>query len=746
MLTCLLRRCLKSMTLLIAVTAIQQNVHGEDRPNILFIMSDDHAAHAIGAYQGRLAGLNPTPVLDRLASQGALLKNVFCTNSICTPSRATIMTGQYSHVNGVTTLNGSIQPAKQFLPRLMKQAGYETAMIGKWHLKAEPAEFDFYTVLPGQGSYFNPIFRTRGKLPWPKNETRMASYNAKHSSDAITDISLKWLKNRKQTDKPFFLMHHFKAPHDNFENAERYDFLYQNDKIPEPASLKRRGNHGPLGRPAYGTSVGKRNQRRNMGDHMFVDDSLPDEQYQAESYQRYLKKFLRSVRGVDDNIGRLIDHLKSTGELDNTVIIYTADQGFMLGEHDYIDKRWMYEESLRMPFIARYPKKIPAGTTSDAIINNVDFAPTLLNIAGVETPDYMQGRSFLPILEGQSEPDGWPQASYYRYWMHMAHHDNPAHFGLRTKDHKLIHFYGLPLDAAGAKPEPTEPHWEFYDLKSDPNEMNNLIDDPSQAATVKRLKRELTELQATVGDSFEPPTEPEPETDFAPDQSKLPATQPDESIVLLGPQTNRFIGRNGTAVDWPIDAGVATSTHGGSNFNHILSTVHFRDADIHVEFMLPEKGPGNSGIYIHGNYELQILNSHDKAKITMDDMGALYGFQPPLVNAAKPPGQWQVYDIRYRAPRRNKKGKIVTPGSVTAYLNGQKVQQSTRFQEPRSSFHPYRHGVTDYLKKIGQQQKQTSVGPLFLQDHNNPVKFRNVWIVPLDDQVMEYEPSAGVSR
>jgi hypothetical protein len=304
----------------------------------------------------------------------------------------------------------------------------------------------------------------------------------------------------------------------------------------------------------------------------------------------------------------------------------------------------------------------------------------------------------------------------------------------------------LPLDAPGAKPGPTEPHWEFYDLKSDPNEMNNLIDDPSQAATVKRLKRELTELQAKVGDSFEPPTEAELEKDFAPDQSKLPATQPDGAIVLLGPQTNRFIGRNGTAVDWPIDAGVATSTHGGSNFNHILSTVHFRDADIHVEFMLPEKGPGNSGIYIHGNYELQILNSHDKAKITMDDMGALYGFQPPLVNAAKPPGQWQVYDIRYRAPRRNKKGKIVTPGSVTAYLNGQKVQQSTRFEEPRSSFHPYRHGVTDYLKKIGQQQKQTSVGPLFLQDHNNPVKFRNVWIVPLDDQVMEYEPSAGVSR
>ncbi|WP_339731584.1 sulfatase [uncultured Gimesia sp.] len=475
----------------------------EQQPNILYIMSDDHAAHAIGAYGGRLAAVNPTPTLDRLANEGMLLKNVFCTNSICTPSRATLMTGQYSHVNGVTTLNGAIGPDQQHLARLMKTGGYETAMIGKWHLKKEPAAFDFYTVLPGQGSYFNPVFRVRGPKPWPKNEFRVSRYDSKHSSDAITDISLKWLKNRKQKKKPFFLMHHFKAPHDNFENAERYDWLYQDVTIPEPESLWQRKNHGPLNLARYGTSVGQRNQRRNMGHHMFVDEGRSSEEYTREAYQRYLKKFLRCVRGVDDNVKRLLEHLEQTGELDNTIIVYTADQGFMLGEHDYIDKRWMYEESLRMPFIVRYPQWIKAKSKDETIINNVDFAPTLLAMAGVEKPEFMQGRSFLPILKGEGTPADWPEATYYRYWMHMTHHDNPAHYGIRTKDYKLIFFYGLPLDAPGALKTPTPPHWELYDLKKDPYEMQNVIADPVYAPIVKKLKQQLKQLKQQVGDTDE---------------------------------------------------------------------------------------------------------------------------------------------------------------------------------------------------------------------------------------------------
>lgn len=475
----------------------------ERPPNILFIFTDDHAAHAIGAYGGRLATLDPTPTLDRLAREGALLTNVFCTNSICTPSRATVLTGQYSHVNGVRTLRGSIPRERQHLALEMKEAGYETAIIGKWHLSVEPAAFDHYTVLPGQGSYFNPIFRVRGPEPWPKNTIRMSGYDSKHSSDAITELSLRWLKGRKDRDRPFFLMHQYKAPHDNFENAERYDWLYEDVDVPEPESLWERGEHGPRGRPLYGTSVSPRNRRRNMGHHMFVPRDLPEKAYTREAYQRYLKKYLRCVRGVDDGIARLIDHLEKSGELDRTIIVYTSDQGFMLGEHDMIDKRWMYEESLRMPFIVRYPEWISAGTRVDSIINNVDFAPTLLAMAGRKPLASMQGRSFLPLLKGEPEPADWPRATYYRYWMHMAHHDNPAHYGIRTKTHKLIFFYGLPLDASGARKNPTPPHWELYDLRTDPHEMKNLVDSAEHAKVLAELREQLADLKERVGDTDE---------------------------------------------------------------------------------------------------------------------------------------------------------------------------------------------------------------------------------------------------
>ncbi|MFZ9746702.1 MAG: sulfatase [Opitutaceae bacterium] len=472
------------------------------RPNILWIMSDDHAAEAIGAYGGILAKLDPTPTLDRLARDGARFTNVFCTNSICTPSRATLLTGQYSHVHGVKTLDGRIPAAQQTLPRLIGAVGYQTAMIGKWHLGEEPAAFDYYCVLPGQGWYFNPVFQRKGRGPWPKNEFRFEGYDSVHVDDAVTRLSIEWLKQRDRS-RPFFLMHHFKSPHDNFENAERYDFLYEHDTIPEPASLHAVPNAGSAATTGQGTSVGKRNTRRNMGDHMFVDRSLPDDVYQRTAYQRYLKKYLRCVRGVDDSIARLLEHLKTSGDLEDTIILYTSDQGFMLGQHDYIDKRWMYEPSLRMPFIVHYPRGVRPGTVSDALINNTDFAPTLLDLAGVSAPADMPGRSFRAMLEGRPVPADWRTATYYRYWMHLAHHDNPAHYGLRTADYKLIFFYGLPLDARGALPTPTTPGWELYDLRRDPEETKNVYADPAHAATVRQLKAELLRVKQEIGDTDE---------------------------------------------------------------------------------------------------------------------------------------------------------------------------------------------------------------------------------------------------
>jgi len=480
-------------------------------------MSDDHAAHAIGAYGSRLAALDPTPTIDRLAEEGMLFENVFCSNSICSPSRATVLTGQYAHVNGAYDLGGRVLPENQALPLEMKKAGYETAMIGKWHLKVEPAAFDFYTVLPGQGKYHDPEFRVRGEKGWPHDTI---SREGMHSSDAITDLTLRWLAEERDPDKPFFLMHHYKAPHDYFEHAARYDTYLAETLIPEPenlwlenqpkfGSLATLGHRGEL-IPHIGTSIGPRNPRRSYADdlpRLFPQDypsgydptKLEDDEIKRLAYNVYLRKYLRCIKGIDDNLARLFAWLEESGEWDNTVVVYTSDQGFMLGEHDYQDKRWMYEESMRMPFVIRYPKTIPAGTRSDAIVENVDFAPTLLDFAGVATPEEMQGSSFKAICETGEEPAGWKQEAYYRYWMHMAHHDNPACVGIRTKRHKLIYYYGCDYEGKYRTP----PAWELYDLENDPGETVNLYDDPDHRDVVDDLKTRLAGLRERVGDTGE---------------------------------------------------------------------------------------------------------------------------------------------------------------------------------------------------------------------------------------------------
>jgi arylsulfatase A-like enzyme len=496
----------KSLLLLISCLITMNSLCASTRPNIIFIMSDDHAAQAVGAYGSHLAELNPTPHLDRLAAEGVLFENAFCNNSICTPSRASIITGQYPQTNGILDLDGVLDPAKQYLPIEMKKLGYQTAMIGKWHLKSEPVHFDYYKVLPGQGLYFDPDFREKGQGQWPDNIV----HSKGHSSDVITDLTIDYLKQLDRSE-PFFIMHHYKAPHDDFEYAPRYASYLADVEIPLPANFEvgaefgskaTRGEDDSL-RAVIGTSVSARHERRNyVRNYVDAGEVTTTAQATSQAYQTYLKDYLRCVKGVDDNLGRLFDYLKEAGLWESTIVIYTGDQGFMLGGHDLIDKRWMYEESMQMPFIVHYPAALRSGVRSDLLINNCDFAPTMIDLAGGSVPDYMQGRSFENTLKGLPEAN-WRMATYYRYWMHMIHHWVPAHFGVRTKDYKLIFYYGqnyLPPERfddfywgeeyAGYL-GPTPVAWEFYDLRNDPLEQVNKYDNPEYASVIEGLKAEL---------------------------------------------------------------------------------------------------------------------------------------------------------------------------------------------------------------------------------------------------------------
>ncbi len=467
-----------------------------DKPNIIFIMADDHTFQAVGAYGSRLAKLNPTPHIDSLAKNGMRFDRVFCNNSICTPSRASIITGQYSQTNGVLDLGGNIPPERQYLPVEMKKAGYQTAMVGKWHLKKEPAAFDYYCVLPGQGKYFNPVFRVRGEKPWPKNTIVK---NDMHSSDAIADICLEWLKNGRKKDKPFFLMFHFKAPHDMFRNAKRYDTWLRGVNIPEPDNLFDPPS-GSKGSQGLGSGVGRTHAPWKLAQKLGISEDLDDRAYAKAAYQKYLKRYLRCVKGVDDNVGRLIARLREADLLDSTVIMYTGDQGFFLGEHDLMDKRWMYEEAFRMPFIVHFPGMVKAGSTNDWLINNTDFAPTILALAGAGTPGYMQGRSFASALKGEQKPEDWRMYTYYRYWMHMAHQlAVPAHFGVRGERYKLIFFYGCNYRGGDNTPVA----WEFYDLQKDPFEMKNLYANPEHKKIISEMKIELKNTRKKLNETDE---------------------------------------------------------------------------------------------------------------------------------------------------------------------------------------------------------------------------------------------------
>lgn len=524
---------------LISVACTQTEKVKEQPPNIVYIMADDHTTQGFGVYQSRLAGLNPTPTIDKIGKSGMIFDRCYVTNSICTPSRAAILTGQYSQANGVIDLEGSLPPEKQYLPTEIKKLGYQTAIVGKWHLEEEPEAFDYYCVFPVQGKYFDPEFRVRGPKPWGENVIKRKG----HSSDNVADLTLDWLKNKRDPNKPFLLMPQFKAPHDDFEFAPRYKEYLEDKWIPEPASMYYNANNGSVATRGkndsltrvIGSSVSRRNIVRHKGMSTWKDKDWKDfgnaqdlkadayksfnhnnleKAHTSRTYQEFVKRYLRCVKGVDDNVKRIMDYLEAEGLLENTVVIYTGDQGFMLGEHDYVDKRWMYEESMRMPLLIQYPKKIKAGQRNGALINNTDFAPTMLELAGGKVPSYMQGKSFKPILETGQEPENWRDATYYRYWMHMAHrHANPAHFGIRTKEYKLIFYYGKYwVDTDNPKAEwnknswgndftrHTPVAWEFYDMNKDPKEMNNAYNDPAYASIIKDMKAKLKATRAELNE------------------------------------------------------------------------------------------------------------------------------------------------------------------------------------------------------------------------------------------------------
>ncbi|HYW43529.1 MAG TPA: sulfatase [Bryobacteraceae bacterium] len=464
------------------------------RPNILYIMADDHAAHAISAYGSRI---NRTPHIDRIAQGGVRLTNCFCTNSICTPSRAAILTGQYSHRNGVYTLNDRLDPSRNHVAKELQRAGYQTAMIGKWHLASDPTGFDYWNILPGQGVYYDPTFLEPGGQKQYKG----------YCTDLIGDFTLDWLK-RRDPRKPFFVMSHHKAPHRPWEPSPKYKDLFAKEVIPEPDNLYDHYEGRARSVAAVTMRVGENMNQTDLKQALPPD--LKGDALRKWAYQLYIKDYLRCIQSLDDNVGRMLDYLDSEGLAANTIVIYTSDQGFFLGDHGWFDKRLMYEESLRMPFLMRYPGAIRGGSVNRDMALNIDFAPLFLDYAGVKPPGEMQGRSFRACVEGHT-PKDWRQAMYYRYWMHNdSDHHVPAHYGVRTARWKLIYYYGRPLGKSGANPPDSAPEWELYDMRNDPREMRNLYGDAKYASVARGMKAQLDRLQREAGDAPAEVTSPGP--------------------------------------------------------------------------------------------------------------------------------------------------------------------------------------------------------------------------------------------
>jgi arylsulfatase A-like enzyme len=462
----------------------------ERHPNIIFVMTDDHCTQAMSCYGSRV---NQTPNIDRLADEGMRFVNCFCTNAICAPSRAVILTGKHSHINGVTTNAHRFDGMQTTYPKLLQQIGYQTAMIGKWHLKSDPTGFDHWEVLIGQGPYYNPTMIFNGQR----------RKHTGYTTDIITDQALAWLEEGRDGERPFLLMCQHKAPHRNWQPGPHHLTMYDDVTIPEPPTLfddwAGRGSAAaqqemtiarhlsdfdlkldppqdltPEQRAAWDAAYNPKNEA-------FRRARLSGRELLRWKYQRFVKDYLRCVASVDDNVGRLLNYLDQTGLARDTIVVYTSDQGWYLGDHGWYDKRWMYEESLRMPLLVRWPAVVAPNSVSSALCQNLDLAETFVDAAGATIPADMQGRSLLPLFRTRT-PSDWRQSIYYHYYEHPGVHNVQRHDGVRTDRYKLIHYYRLN-------------EWELFDLRKDPDEMQNVYANASYSGVVTELKTELERLR-----------------------------------------------------------------------------------------------------------------------------------------------------------------------------------------------------------------------------------------------------------
>jgi arylsulfatase A-like enzyme len=491
------------------VLLLRTSLDAQTPPNILFLYADDHAAHAISAYRKHLAYAIPLPEtrnIDRLAAEGMLFRNAFVTNSICGPARAAVLTGQYGHLNGVLTNEEALHPTTMTFPKLLQQSGYHTLLFGKWHLKERPAGFDHYEIMPGQGSYYNPIIVSE------TDSLRLVGY----TQDLVTERALQALRARR-AGQPFLLMLHFNAPHRFWDPGPAQLGLYRDTDLAEATTLFDDGSGRVLPTQEPEMTIAQDLVERDL--KLIEPNNLTVEQladwrrwYDPENaafraanlsgaaltrwkYQRYIKDYMRAVQGIDSNVGRVLQFLEQQNLANNTIVIYTSDQGFFLGDHGWFDKRWMYEESLRTPLLVRWPGVVRRGSTNQDLVMNLDIAQTLLEIAGVPTPSSMQGLSFVPLLRGR-QPSRWRDAIYYQYFAYPDWHMVQRQYGVRDHRYKLIHYYELDK-------------WELFDLQRDPHEMRSVYGERAYRDVVTNMKKKL----ATLRTQYQvPPHDPVPHT------------------------------------------------------------------------------------------------------------------------------------------------------------------------------------------------------------------------------------------